>query len=283
MKRTLLFFIILIPFVAKAQQDYKIYSVQGDVRLLHTSETTWEIAQPQDYVSLDDVIYVKKGGSVSVLEVKSNRIYVSDKTGKMTVGKRMGKALNSSLKIWRKGLHQELDRSITKQKDSEMNYISAATTVRGDSIYSLYDTLYAYILDFSIDTTCRETLERGGICVSECGTGINITRKQLTDDSFGIIIKNEGDKTFFCNVVSVHDSHPVLCYYFEDWDLIPLYPKRTIDLSAFPLSTKGEYILFACEKNMYIDLLENIFNNDPILSTCHSEKISLMKFVIRAE
>lgn len=282
MKRFFIAICIMIPMLAVAQQNYQIESIQGDVTLRYSNEKTWIKAKKLMDVSLDDILNVKKGGSVSVLEKSTGRVYVSTETGQVSVLVRLQNRDKKEQSVF-SALFSETTRN-TKQQESPNLYISYSASTNGvrktyiptasgsampdtnNVNTDLYDSVYTSILQLIQN---KKTEEANDLVVE---------KDSGSDGTFTITITNNSDRLLYFNAVHITDGHPAICYYIDDMDFIPLQFGTTVDLTAFPLiQDQGQYILIASDVNLSVELLEATFESEPILSSCELECIKLKR------
>ena len=268
MKRFLLTLCFVLPILAGAQQNYQIKSTQGDVAIRQAGKSDWIKATALMYVDLDDVLSVKKGGSVTIVEKNTGRVFFSDKTGNISVEKRLVKTEENAQKLFY-ALNSWLKESMVKNKNGVHHAGAIGAVSRGCDTCSMstdiYDSVYANILYFS--STAKPDNESDGIVVEETfGPGRTVA----------LTLKNTSDKLLYCNVVKITDGQLSISYIFEDMDFIPLGPGEKVDLTTFPLTLDdGQYILVASEVDLYVDLLNFVFEGSPYVQPCNLSKIRL--------
>lgn len=271
MKRLLLALYLLGPLMLVAQNNYEIYSFDGDVTLRRARETSWVKADALDAVSLDDVIAVGKGARVSIVEKSTGRLFLSKELGPLTVKQRLRNADGSSQSLF-SALNKELLNSMRRQKADNNRYDSyaaSANSVRGgveDSIYTIYDTLYTNMLQ------CAS----GGQCTG-C-TSITLVVDTVSNNVFTASVRNNGEKNLFCNIVLVTESNASLCYFFDDLDFIPLPAGGLLDLSPFPLiRNMGTYVIVVSERDLSVEEIETAFEGRPLLHPCELKSVCTIK------
>lgn len=268
MKRFLIAICFMFPMLATAQQNYQIKSIQGEVSLCHVNEKTWVKAKALTYVNLEDILNVNKGGSVTLLEKSTGRVFVSTETGKVSVQDRLVNA-EKNAKSLSSALNSEFGKSEKQQKGSRP-YVSMAAVTRGKCDTcpiqtDLYDSVYTSILNLLQKEMNNDISD------------IIIEKTFVPEGTFSITIKNNSDRLLYFNAVHVTDGHPSICYYFDNMDFIPLQPSASVDLTSFPLiQNRGQYILIASEINLSVELIEAVFESEPILSSCELPNLRLM-------
>lgn len=270
MKRLLFALCVLCPLVMEAQYNYEIYRINGDVTLRRAKETLWINADVLVEVSLNDVVNVNKGGEVSIVEKSTGRIFSSKEIGAFTVKERLQNAENAAQNLF-SALNKELVNSVRKQKSSNNKYESyaaSANSVRGgiDGTYSVYDTLYANIVQCAGEEKCAECSD------------ITLVIDTLSDNAFTISVGNGGEKDLYCSLVLVAEGWVSLCYYFREMDFIPLTAGTILDLSPFPLiRNEGAYVFVVSERDLSVDYLETVFEGERILQPCELKGVRTIK------
>ena len=255
--------------IVNAQQNYQIKNVVGDVTLRRANDADWIKAKALMYVGLDDILNVKKGGSVTIVERSTGRVFVTVKTGKVSVQKRLVDVENNAQGVFA-ALNSTVLESIKKRGNDNRHYGSVGVVTRGCDTcpipVDIYDSLYASILHFA--NTSQSDNE---------AKGIDVAKSYIPEGTLSISIKNVSDKLLYCNAVKITDGQPSVCYFFDDLDFIPLAPGDKVDLTSFPLvKDDGQYFLIASETNLSVALLEATFEGKPYLQPCESKHIQLI-------
>lgn len=268
MKRLLIVLCIVFPMIASAQQNYQIEKVVGDVTLRHNNKTNWVKVKALMYVDLDDILNVKKGGSVTIEEKSTGRVFVTNKTGKVSVQKRLVDEEKNQQGVF-SALNSKVRESVKKHGNDNRNYGNPGVVPRGCDTcpipVDIYDSVYANIL--YVSNTPQTDKESNDIVVE---------KTLVSEGTFSITIKNVSDKLLYCNVVKFADGQPSICYYFDDLDFIPLELGDKVDLTSFPLVKDGQYLLIASEINFSVELLEATFEGKPYLQPCELKNITII-------
>lgn len=290
MKRLLIVLCIVFPMIANAQQNYQIKHVVGDVTLRHANEANWVKVSPLRYVDLDDILDIKKGGSVTIVENSTGRVFLSNKTGKVSVQNRLIDVEKNAQSVFT-ALNSKVRKSVKKHGNDNRHYGAVGVVTRGCDTcpipVDIYDSLYANIVYFS--NTPQSDNETNDIVVE---------KTYVPEGTLSLTLKNTSDKLLYCNVVLVselynhktnrfrpkrHDEQTPketnkkvsICYYFDDMDFIPLEPGDKVDLTSFPLVNNGQYLLIASEMNLSVELLEATFEGKPYLQPCELKNVKI--------
>lgn len=256
MKRFFAVVCVFLPLlvVAQTQTNYEIFKIEGSVSLHRKGINSWENPSPLMGVSIYDTISLAKGGSISILEKNTGRIFISTEIGSMSVGERLKKSEQNNGRLF-KTLNNKIIKSLRKENKSHKPYVANAATSRGDTPsqtvnYDLYDSVSASILQYGVQ-----------------GNGYNfndiiVTKEILDNGTFGIKVKNNCNRLLFFNLMRVHGNDIQQCFYLDNMDLIPLPSGKDLDLTPFTLYDNGErYIFFALETNLYLEILKEYFKN----------------------
>lgn len=291
MKRLLIVLCMVLPMLASAQQNYQIKNVVGDVTLRHNNETNWVKVKALMYVDLDDILNVKKGGSVTIVEKSTGRVFVTKKAGKVSVQNRLVDVENNAQGVFA-ALNSNVRKSVKKHGCDNRQYGSVGAVTRGCDTcpipVDIYDSVYAGILYFA--NSSQSVNEANGIVVE---------KTYVPEGTLSLTLKNTSDKLLYCNVVLVselynkktnmfraksnYEKTPMetnkkvsICYYFDDMDFIPLEPGDKVDLTSFPLVNNGQYLLIASEVNLSSKLLETTFEGKPYLQPFELKNIKII-------
>jgi hypothetical protein len=269
MKKILLTICVLTPLFAVAQHDYKIISVCGDVMLQRYGLKEWVEAKAFIEVSLDDILHVKEGAKVDILEKSTGNVFFSTETGKQNVQKRLQSCDNR-----RQGVFAATNKIIYNGGDSSpyvpeigSNHtggnVSLGAGVRdlNDTIKTiipdLYDSIYASILLFNRNDNSVDNQD------------VIIEKKVVFEDIFSVIVTNNTEESLYFNAVHVLNGQTSVCYYIDEMDFIHLQPGASADLTCFPLwQDDGRYFLITSKVNLSLKILEETFNGKPIISEC---------------
>ena len=268
MKRLLIVLCIVFSMIANAQQNYQIKNVVGDVTLRHTSDANWVKAIALMYVDLDDILNVKKGSSVTIVEKNTGRVFVTKKAGKGSVQNRLVDVENNAQGVFA-ALNSKVRESIKKRGNNNRHYGSVGVVTRGCDTcpipVDIYDSVYASILYFA--NSSQSVNETNGIIVE---------KTYAPEGTLSLTLKNTSDKLLYCNVIKITDGQPAIGYYFDEMDFIPLEPGDKVDLTSFPLIDDGQYLLIASEVNLSAELLETTFEGKPYLQPCKLQSMKLI-------
>ncbi len=247
-------FCFSIPMMLLAQQ-YKIYSVQGDVLVQRATDTAWGKADVYASLAPNDMIRTKNGGSVTIHEIATGRLYSSTQKGSLSLQRRIEIAQKEEKTLF-SALNRELRRAVSKNKHKPMPaYSASANSVRGLGAQrspSVYDSVYACILDCCNDQTGFQSED------------IIVEKIVAADGSFFFTIQNNTDKIHFCNLLFVNDSSVSFCCSFDESGFLQLPAGYSADLSAFRFfNNDGYYIFLASEKPLSIQPLQDAFSSVP--------------------
>lgn len=213
----------------------------------------WKPAAQWMVLNEDDLINVKNNSSISILDKKSGRVYKSSVTGKYSVKNRIEKAEKESGKLFRQ-LNKELVKAAKKDTKVNNGYISYAAVTRGrhgeddiyDSVYALIKYVYSSPNPYSEDLVCvKKNVSDSGLCY--------------------YVVTNNGDRTFYCNAVTLVDNRIRHLYNFnmETIGLLPIPARTKLDLSAFVLSEEvGEVFFLFSERPFMMSNLEHSMLGD---------------------
>lgn len=269
MKRILIVMFACIPFMLDAQQIYLVTKFDGDVkwRSANSEDDRFYNIESFTTVSSNDLIDIRKSGSVYIADKKSGIEYVSTETGILSVEKRIKKSNDKSKKKFarqNKGLYGALKQNQHKKPDLAYGASKRETNT---ITYNIYDTVYASLIQCLDKQT--ETLING----------IEVEKVLLDNGRFTFVVKNNTDNVFFFNVAHFSDNMLNICFLYEDFDLIPLYPGQIVDMSSCSLNgNDGKYVFFATEIDMSPKLLSFIFEVKPKISSIGTEEL-MVKFL----
>ncbi len=231
-KIIILSFCLLVVASAAAQKQFELYQIKGTVFIMQYGTNDWKTASPRMALNEDDIIDVKRNSSISILEKKSGRIYQSDRTGKLTISKRIEKAEKESEKLFRQ-LNKELVKAANKDAKENNGYVSYAAVTRGggDDIYDTINALIKYVFMSAIPIA----------------QDLVVVEKHVSENrGYYYTVINNGSKTLYFNAFTLKGGDINHIYYFTNSTIgvLPIPAKTRLDLSPFVLSEDMGSVFF---------------------------------------
>lgn len=245
-KIIILSFCLLVVASAAAQKQFELYQIKGTVFIMQYGTNDWKTASPRMALNEDDIIDVKRNSSISILEKKSGRIYQSDRTGKLTISKRIEKAEKESEKLFRQ-LNKELVKAANKDAKENNGYVSYAAVTRGggDDIYDTMNALIKYVFMSAPPNPMAS---------------VDVERHVLDNGGCYYVVANNGSETLYFNAVTLKGNKIIHIYDFTQSALgvLPIQAKTRLDLSPFVMSgDMGDVVFLFNEKPFMMSKLEH--------------------------
>ena len=225
-------FVLVVPVMA--QHKYEVYKLNGDVHIMHKNTGKWSSATVRMALDEEDIISVPKNGSISILEPKSGRIYLSDEKGKLSVKKRIEQAEKTASKLF-KQVNRELARAADKDAQKNNGYVSYAASSRGNTLEpDIYDSVYALLMNI-VDSAYQE--DNNPIIVQKEKDGNNMCHYSVINNSTVML---------YFNAVVVRDGEIVPLYDFNSRSIkmLPTQPGDNLNLSSYSFVDDGEDVVF---------------------------------------
>ena len=272
MKKILLIiisFVLVVPIMA--QRKYEVYKLNGNVQIMHKNTGKWSSAAVHMILGEDDVINVPRNGSVSILEPKSGRIYLSDDKGKLSVKKRIEQAEKDADKLFRQ-VNRELARAADKDAKNNNGYVSYAASSRGNTLEpDIYDSVYALLMNM----LCSAFQEGNNpIVVHKEKDGNNMCHYSVINNSTVML---------YFNAVVVRDGEILPLYDFNSHSIkmLPIRPGDNINLASYIFADDVENVIFLfSERLLSLQKLMQLTRDDLISLDINQIKgISLIKIL----
>lgn len=234
-------------------QEYSIFKVEGKVMVLSHQTTEWKPAQKHATISKLDKVKLTSGSSLSIVDIATNRIISSAKTGEYTVSDFSQKATKKSESLFR-SLNKILVRDIKKESVRNNHYSTYGATMRGIHDKADYaDSLYASI--YSAIISSQPAIE----------APVSFKKITITPETFCFGVKNDTEETLFINVLRVTKSDVCFCYSFtyDNFGVLPVTAHSSADLSGYPFVESDEcrYVLVATSRPYKIASLQYLLQN----------------------
>lgn len=272
MKKILLIilsFVLIVPIMA--QRKYEVYKLNGDVQIMQKNTGKWSSVTVHMVLGEDDVISVPKNGSVSILEPKSGRIYMSDGKGKHSVKKRIEKAEKDADKLFRQ-VNRELARTADKDAKNNNGYVSYAASSRGNTLEpDIYDSVYALLMNMQCSA------------FQEGNNPIVVHKKKDGNNMCHYSVINNSTVMLYFNAVVVRDGEILPLYDFNSHSIkmLPIRPGDNINLASYIFSDDVENVIFLfSERLLSLQKLMQLTRDDLIsLDINRIKGISLIKIL----
>lgn len=219
---------------------YAIFKFSGDVSVQKARSLGWSNVSKRMSVNPEDVCRIPKGGSVSILDKKTNRIFTVDEDGVLDVKSLIEKAENASRRITAR-LNDALASDLAMERRAVPTYsILGATTHaggEGGSALAVIPTL--------ADTVCHvlrqyvDSLSAGYAIHSS--DGLLVEKESLGDGEFCFVISNSTNELYYFNILRLD------------------YKTKEVSFCITPVDAAGEIFI---PDGMYLKLTQYPFAED---------------------
>lgn len=201
---------LLLSAATFGQGRYVIYKVQGDVTLRKHGDQHPVAAERHMNVTLLDRLDIGSGGSVSILDAATNRIYRSTDHGTRNVKNIIDRARQQSQKSTAL-LLDEMARRISERGDDMSRFAVAGATVRGRvDADTVTLPLYNLIASLAGDV---------GAGRLPSAAGFSASRIPLSDDEFALRVLNRTRQVYAVQIIAIDKTSGAATLCIDTRDL----------------------------------------------------------------
>lgn len=253
--RILLTSLLLVLGVMGSGMDaaLKVYRISGDVMV--KTKTGIRKAERRETVLPVDELMIPDGGSVEILDSETHRIYVSAKTGNMTVKNLVEDAQEQASSVTKRTNKKVLD-AIADNAAARRNSYS----VGGISIHETDAVMHAPLVcpDSVSYLTYLMTLQQDND--GEDMFDIILMRRQSQEDeeAFNFSVFNTLAKPLFYNVIDIRDGNSSELYFPRNPIARPKKESIASEYRFLPDDEIKGYIVIASEKDFTKEDMEKL-------------------------
>lgn len=250
------FVIVILSLVmafqaGKSTSRYSVFKFSGDVSVRKDRAGGWSDVTKRMSVSLGDVCRISKGGSMSILDKETNRIFTFDEEGILDVKTLIKSAETASRRITAR-LNDALSSELAKESRPVPKYSVLGATARDDGsessdpakITTLTDTVY-YAL-----RRCADSLFAGQPVHSS--DWLTVEKEDTGDGEFCFVISNRTHSMYYFNILRLNHKARSISFCitpFESAAEIFIPGMMYLRLSQYPFAhdqdNEYSYLFFA--------------------------------------
>ncbi len=279
----LCFTLALQPNAPKGR--YAIFKFSGDVAVQKDRSKGWTDVAKRMSVNPEDMCRIPKGGSVSILDRKTNRIFTVEEDGVLNVKSLIEKAETASRKITAR-LNDALASDLAMERRAVPTYsILGATTHaggNGDSAQAGIPTL--------TDTVCHvlrqyiDSLSTGHeIHPSD---GLMVGKESLGDGEFCFVISNATKDLYYFNILRLNRRTKDVSFCITPVDAageIFIPDGMYLKLTQYPFAEEDDdeysYLFFATAKMIDFNALSKMLSDSRQVSGMNLDDNGCLKVV----
>lgn len=241
-----------------AQERYAIYKHTVGTKY-QTKNNEWVDVLRKQPVSLLDMLSIPDNGTVTILDMKTNSLYSTTKSGAIRIKNLIDDAIKESSVVTSK-LNEIIFEKINDSTDNNPTYAIAGAVYRGNNRVS--NDIYVSICHF------LKELEAGkNEKIQNSTDACSLIRHNLDDEEFYFSIQNSTSNIFFVNVLCITEAGAAFCFRSQMGNSISpmIGPRETIDFKQYPFvktSNECKYLLIANTKDFKTSDIEMLLNNN---------------------
>jgi len=279
----LCFALALQPNAPKGR--YAIFKFSGDVTVRKDGTRGWSDVTKRMSVNPEDVCRIPKGGSVSILDKKTNRVFTVDEDGVLNVKTLIEKAETASRRITAR-LNDALASDLAMERRAVPTYsILGATTHAGGDGNSAQTGIPALT-----DTVChvlRQYVDSLSVGYEiHPSDGLRVEKEGLGDGEFCFVVSNTTNELYYFNILRLDHKTKEVSFCITPVDaageiFIPdgMYLKLTQYPFAEDENEEYSYLFFATPKMIDFNALGDMLSDTPPPSGMNLHDSACLKVV----
>lgn len=232
-------FMMALP-PGKVQSRYSVFKYSGDVSVCKEKSSTWSGVSKRMSVDPSDVCRVLKGGSLSILDKKTSRIFTFDEEGIIDVKALIEKSEAASRNVTAR-LNSSLASELAKERRPLPTYsvLGATTRDNGDEgfaqvrIPTMTDTVYSVLRQYADSVFAGRAIHSSD--------SITVEKEMVDEGEFCFMISNRTHSLLYFNILRLN------------------HKTRNISFCITPLNAAAEIFI---PDRMYLKLPQYPFAED---------------------
>lgn len=224
----------------KVQSRYSVFKYSGDVFVCKEKSSTWSGVSKRMSVNPSDVCRVLKGGSLSILDKETSRIFTFDEEGIIDVKALIEKAESASRNVTAR-LNNSLASELAKERRPLPTYsvLGATTRDNGDEcaaqvrIPTMTDTVYSVLRQYADRVFAGRAVHSSD--------SITVEKEKVDEGEFCFVISNRTHSLLYFNILRLN------------------HKTRNISFCITPLESAAEIFI---PDRMYLKLPQYPFAED---------------------
>ena len=224
----------------KVQSRYSVFKYSGDVSVCKEKSSTWSGVSKRMSVDPSDVCRVLKGGSLSILDKETSRIFTFDEEGIIDVKALIEKSEAASRNVTAR-LNSSLASELAKERRPLPTYsvLGATTRDNGDEgfaqvrIPTMTDTVYSVLRQYADSVFAGRAIHSSD--------SITVEKEMVDEGEFCFMISNRTHSLLYFNILRLN------------------HKTKAISFSITPLESAAEIFI---PDMMYLRLSQYPFAHD---------------------
>lgn len=187
----------------KVQSRYSVFKYSGDVSVCKEKSSTWSGVSKRMSVAPSDVCRVLKGGSLSILDKETSRIFTFDEEGIIDVKALIEKSEAASRNVTAR-LNSSLASELAKERRPLPTYsvLGATTRDNGDEgfaqvrIPTMTDTVYSVLRQYADSVFAGRAIHSSD--------SITVEKEMVDEGEFCFMISNRTHSLLYFNILRLN-------------------------------------------------------------------------------
>ena len=269
----------------KVQSRYSVFKYSGDVSVCKEKSSTWSGVSKRMSVDPSDVCRVLKGGSLSILDKETSRIFTFDEEGIIDVKALIEKSEAASRNVTAR-LNSSLASELAKERRPLPTYsvLGATTRDNGDEgfaqvrIPTMTDTVYSVLRQYADSVFAGRAIHSSD--------SITVEKEMVDEGEFCFMISNRTHSLLYFNILRLNHKTKAISFSItplESAAEIFIPDMMYLRLSQYPFAhdqdNEYSYLFFATSNMIDFHALHRMMMDDALFSDLPSNYSSSLQVV----
>lgn len=269
----------------KVQSRYSVFKYSGDVSVCKEKSSTWSGVSKRMSVDPSDVCRVLKGGSLSILDKETSRIFTFDEEGIIDVKALIEKSEAASRNVTAR-LNSSLASELAKERRPLPTYsvLGATTRDNGDEgfaqvrIPTMTDTVYSVLRQYADSVFAGRAIHSSD--------SITVEKEMVDEGEFCFMISNRTHSLLYFNILRLNHKTKAISFSIaplESAAEIFIPDMMYLRLSQYPFAhdqdNEYSYLFFATSNMIDFHALHRMMMDDALVSDLPANYSSSLQVV----
>ena len=269
----------------KVQSRYSVFKYSGDVSVCKEKSSTWSGVSKRMSVDPSDVCRVLKGGSLSILDKETSRIFTFDEEGIIDVKALIEKSEAASRNVTAR-LNSSLASELAKERRPLPTYsvLGATTRDNGDEgfaqvrIPTMTDTVYSVLRQYADSVFAGRAIHSSD--------SITVEKEMVDEGEFCFMISKRKHSLLYFNILRMNNKTKDISFSItplESAAEIFIPDMMYLRLSQYPFAhdqdNEYSYLFFATSNMIDFHALHRMMMDDALVSDLPANYSSSLQVV----
>ena len=269
----------------KVQSRYSVFKYSGDVSVCKEKSSTWSGVSKRMSVDPSDVCRVLKGGSLSILDKETSRIFTFDEEGIIDVKALIEKSEAASRNVTAR-LNSSLASELAKERRPLPTYsvLGATTRDNGDEgfaqvrIPTMTDTVYSALRQYADSVFAGRAIHSSD--------SITVEKEMVDEGELCFMISNRTHSLLYFNILRLNHKTKAISFSItplESAAEIFIPDMMYLRLSQYPFAhdqdNEYSYLFFATSNMIDFHALHRMMMDDALVSDLPANYSSSLQVV----